>query len=112
MIQRRLHSKNSWLACWRRPPGSRSINTYILFPYATPYICYSLLLSGLYSFALRIPQRIRPGRLPRCPDPCKRPSRAGTTLRKSFGESPTIEATKNIEAIHGTQWKSPGGNHA
>ena len=47
MIQRLLHSKNSWLVCWRRPPDRCSINTtshYILFPYATPYICYSLLV--------------------------------------------------------------------
>ena len=50
--------------------------TYILFLYTTPYVCYSVLLSGLYIFALKIPQRIRPGRLPRYPDPRKRVSLA------------------------------------
>jgi len=46
--------------------------SYILFLYTTPYIAYSIALSGLYIFALKIPQHIRPGRLPVYPDPRKR----------------------------------------
>jgi hypothetical protein len=103
MIQRLLHSKN-FLACllaaatglvlyirlpfpednfffelmflFARPVFNGFKYTYILFLYTTPYICHSVLLSGLYIFALKIPQRIRTGRLPRYPDPRKRPSLA------------------------------------
>jgi hypothetical protein len=42
--------------------------SYILFLYTTPYITYSFALSGLYIFALKIPRRITPGRLPAFPD--------------------------------------------
>jgi hypothetical protein len=59
---------------WARPVFQGFKYTYILFLYTTPYICYSILLSGLYIFALKIPQRIRPGRLPAYPDPRKRTS--------------------------------------
>jgi TraM recognition site of TraD and TraG len=38
--------------------------SYILFLYTTPYIFYSVLLSGLYIAAIKIPARLRPGRLP------------------------------------------------
>src|SRR5208337_4728265 len=45
---------------------------YVVFLYTTPYIGYSVLLSGLYIFALKIPQRGRPGPLPACLDPSER----------------------------------------
>jgi hypothetical protein len=45
---------------------------YILFLYTTPYIVYSILLSGIYIFALKVPQRARPGHLPPYPDPRRR----------------------------------------
>jgi len=48
--------------------------TYIISLYTTPYVCYSVLLSAPNIFALKMPQRIRPGWLPRYPDPRKRPS--------------------------------------
>lgn len=95
MIQRLLNSKN-FLACllaaatgmflyirmpfpednlffelmflWARPVFLGFKYSYIVFLYTTPYIAYSFLLSGLYIFALKIPQRIRPGRLPAFPD--------------------------------------------
>src|SRR6267154_2843793 len=38
--------------------------SYVLFLYTTPYILYSVLLSGLYIAAIKIPTRLRPGRLP------------------------------------------------
>src|SRR5215469_15284598 len=47
--------------------------TYIISLYTTPYVCYSVLLSALNIFALNMPQRIRPGWLPRYPHPRKRP---------------------------------------
>src|SRR5579862_6681019 len=40
---------------------------YIVLLYTTPYIGYSVLLSAVYIFALKIPQTIRPGRLPEYP---------------------------------------------
>ena len=58
---------------WARPVFLGFKYSYIVFLYTTPYIGYSVLLSGLYIFALKIPQRIRPGRLPAYPDPRKRP---------------------------------------
>src|SRR6266480_2644255 len=98
MIQRVLNSKN-FLAClfaaatgmflyirmpfpednlffelmflWARPVFQGFKYTYVLFLYTTPYIVYSILFSGLYIFALKIPQRIRPGRLPAYPNPRK-----------------------------------------
>jgi len=48
--------------------------SYLLFFYTTPYIAYSVLLSGVYVFALKIPQKKRPGRLPPYPDPGQRDS--------------------------------------
>ena len=57
---------------WARPVFLGFKYSYIVFLYTTPYIGYSILLSGLYIFALKIPQRIRPGRLPAYPDPRKR----------------------------------------
>ena len=38
--------------------------SYILFLYTTPYIFYSILLSGLYIATIKFPSRLQPGRLP------------------------------------------------
>ena len=46
--------------------------SYTLFLFSTPYIGYSVALSGLYIFALKAKRRIRAGRLPLFPDPRKR----------------------------------------
>ena len=46
--------------------------TYILLLYTTPFIGYSVLLSGLYVFASKTQRPDKPGRLPRYPDPRKR----------------------------------------
>jgi len=46
--------------------------TYTLFLFTTPYIGYSLVLSGLYVFALRPTRRIKPMPLPAYPDPSSR----------------------------------------
>src|SRR5258708_24720523 len=46
--------------------------TYILLLYTTPFIGYSILLSGLYVFALKVRRPDKPGRLPRYADPRKR----------------------------------------
>jgi len=40
---------------------------YYLFLYTTPYIVYSVLLSGVYVFALKFKRRMRPGVLPPYP---------------------------------------------
>ena len=40
---------------------------YYLFLYTTPYIVYSVLLSGVYIFALKFKRQIRPGTLPPYP---------------------------------------------
>jgi hypothetical protein len=66
---------------WARPVFQGFKYTYILLLYTTPYIVYSILFSGLYIFALKIPQRIRPGRLPAYPDLRKR-----TALSLVIGE--------------------------
>jgi hypothetical protein len=46
--------------------------SYNLFLFTTPYIGYSILLSGLYVFGLRVRRRIQVGKLPPYPDPAKR----------------------------------------
>lgn len=46
--------------------------SYLISLYSTPYIFYSFLLSGIYIAALRIPEKIHPGRLPAYPDPRNR----------------------------------------
>ena len=46
--------------------------SYTLFLFSTPYIGYSIVLSGLYIFTLKARPRIRAGRLPLFPDPRKR----------------------------------------
>jgi hypothetical protein len=38
--------------------------SYTLFLYTTPYIAYSIVLSGLYIFALRANRKLRAGKLP------------------------------------------------
>src|SRR5579864_5318314 len=45
---------------------------YFVSLYTTPYIAYSILLSGIYIFALKVPAKIRPGHLPPYPDPRRR----------------------------------------
>jgi hypothetical protein len=47
--------------------------SYILFLYTTPYIVFSVVLSGVYIFALKAGRKIRAGRLPLYSDPRKRP---------------------------------------
>jgi hypothetical protein len=46
--------------------------SYTLFLFSTPYVGYSVVLSGLYIFALKARQRIRAARLPLFPEPRKR----------------------------------------
>ena len=43
--------------------------SYAVFLFSTPYIAYSILLSGFYIFALKAHRKVRAGRLPRYPDP-------------------------------------------
>ena len=45
--------------------------SYTLFLYTTPYIAYSILLSGIYIFALKAGRKIRAGKLPLYPAPGK-----------------------------------------
>jgi hypothetical protein len=100
MIQRMLHARH-FLACllaaatgmvlyfrapfpednlFLRVMAMRSASTflffkysYTLFLYTTPYIAYSILLSGIYIFALKAGRKIRAGRLPLYPEPRRRP---------------------------------------
>src|SRR5438445_9456726 len=46
--------------------------SYTLFLYTTPYIAFSIALSGIYIFALKAGRKIRAGRLPLYSDPRKR----------------------------------------
>ena len=46
--------------------------SYTLFLFSTPYIGYSIVLSGLYIFALKAKQQSRAARLPLSPSPWKR----------------------------------------
>jgi hypothetical protein len=57
-----------------RSPSSFEVlkYSYTLFLFSTPYIGYSVVLSGLYIFALKAKQHIRAGKLPIFPDPRKR----------------------------------------
>src|SRR5467141_5372201 len=99
MIQRVLHSRH-FLACllsaatgmalyfrtpfpedniFLRVMAIRSASPFIffkysctLFLYTTPYIAYSILLSGVYIFALKATRTIRAGRLPLYSDPRRR----------------------------------------
>jgi hypothetical protein len=45
---------------------------YNLFLFTTPYIAYSIVLSGPYVFGLIVHKKIRAGKLPPYPDPRKR----------------------------------------
>ena len=99
MIQRILHSRH-FLACllsaatgmalyfrapfpedniFLRVMAIRSLSaflflkySYTLFLYTTPYLVYSILLSGVYIFALKTGRKIRAGKLPLYSDPRKR----------------------------------------
>jgi hypothetical protein len=99
MIQRLLHSRH-FLACllsaatgmalyfrapfpedniFLRVMAIRSLSaflflkySYTLFLYTTPYLVYSILLSGVYIFALKAGRKIRAGKLPLYPAPRKR----------------------------------------
>jgi hypothetical protein len=57
---------------WARPIFLGVKYAYLVFLYSTPFIAYSIVLSGLYIALLKIPQKIRPGRLPLYPDPARR----------------------------------------
>ncbi len=57
---------------WARPAFWGFKCTYILLLYTTPFIGYSILLSGLYVFALKVRRPDKPGRLPCYPDSRKR----------------------------------------
>ena len=46
--------------------------SYTLFLYTTPYIVYSIQLSGIYIFALKAGRKIPAGKLPLYPNPRKR----------------------------------------
>ncbi|HKW17593.1 MAG TPA: type IV secretion system DNA-binding domain-containing protein [Terriglobales bacterium] len=46
--------------------------SYTLFLFTTPYIAYSLVLSGLYVFAFRPTRKVKPMPLPSYPDPARR----------------------------------------
>ena len=46
--------------------------SYTLFLFTTPYIGYSLMLSGLYIFAFRPTRKLKPMPLPPYPDPATR----------------------------------------
>jgi hypothetical protein len=46
--------------------------SYDLFLFTTPYIGYSILLSGLYVFGLRVRRKTRAGKLPPYPEPGNR----------------------------------------
>ncbi len=57
----------------RAPLVFKSVKwSYDLFLFSTPYIVYSILLSGLYIFALRAHRKITAGHLPAYPDPRER----------------------------------------
>src|SRR5947208_3720449 len=72
MIQPILHSRH-FLACLLSAPAFLFLKySYTLFLYTTPYIAYSILLSGIYIFALKASRKIRAGKLPLYPAPRKR----------------------------------------
>src|ERR1017187_3136894 len=99
MIQRALHSKN-FIACLltlstgtilffevpfpednlilqlialRAPDVFAGLKySYLVMLFTTPYITFSILLSGLYIFALKSHRRIAPTQLPLYPDPGER----------------------------------------
>ena len=54
---------------WARPVFLGLKYSYIVSLYTTPFIAYSILLSAVYIFALKFPEKMRPGDLPPYPDP-------------------------------------------
>jgi len=52
------------LFLWSRPVFVGTKYLYVLFLYTTPYLLYSMLLSGLYIVAIKRPSPMRPGQLP------------------------------------------------
>ena len=55
--------------------------TYTLFLFTTPYIAFSLILSGLYIFGFRPTHKVKPMELPKYSDPRER-----TELSRVLGE--------------------------
>src|SRR5260370_8126872 len=91
--------------------------TYTLFLFTTPYIGYSLILSGVYVFALRPTRRIKPMPLPAYPDPS---SRAELFLvlgevhhprTPKPGEQPDWSPSPNRRLSPGTATLSPPTTH-
>ena len=70
------------------------VYSYNLFLFATPYIGYPILLSGLYVFGLIVRRKIQVQNLPPYPDPAKRDD-----LFLLFGE------------IHNRRRSTPSENH-
>ena len=60
------------LFLWARPVFRGVQFSFYLCIYTTPYIIYSVLLSGFYIFALKFKRRIRPGTLPSYPTAAER----------------------------------------
>lgn len=52
---------------WARPVFQGLKFSYTLFLYTTPYIVYSILLSGIYIFTLKTPPRPKAGKPPAYP---------------------------------------------
>ena len=120
MIQRILHSRH-FLACllsaatgmvlYFRAPfpedniflrviAIRSASAFLFFKYSytlfldtTPYIAYSILLSGIYIFALKAGRKIRAGKLPLDPAACPRSPNVSPSspLRASVPLSPRCQ---------------------
>src|SRR5207302_3646763 len=61
-----------WVMAIRSESAFLFFKYYTLFLYTTPYIAYSILLSGIYIFALKAGRKIRAGKLPLYPAPRKR----------------------------------------
>jgi hypothetical protein len=125
MIQRMLHSRH-FLACllsaatgialyfrmpfpedniFLRVMAIRSASafhfkySYSHFLYTTPYIAYSILLSGIYIFALKARRQIRAGKLPLYPALRKR-----TELSLVVGE--VHHPRKQMPSEHRAGWSS------
>jgi hypothetical protein len=70
-----FHEGNTFLRVMalRSPSAFQVLKySYTLFLFSTPFIGFSVVLSGLYVFVLKAKQRIRAGRLPLFPEPRKR----------------------------------------
>ena len=57
---------------WARPVFLGMKLAYVLSLYTTPYLFYSMVLSGIYVAVIKISPPVRPGRLPAYPHPCDR----------------------------------------